>query len=95
MTKYGETNNFSVSGLTKEIEKYLNSELDYVIYNNKKVSVKRLKLNRKKHPEFLSLVKFEKERSNNKNFIGENLITSTGEIIHNKNKLAKVILSLI
>jgi uncharacterized cofD-like protein len=95
MTKYGETNNFTVSDFVNELEKYLKSNLDYVIYNTKKPSFKRLALNRKKHSELLGLVKFDKKISGNKKFIGENLITSSGEIVHNKNKLAKIILSLI
>jgi len=94
MTKYGETNDFSVLDFSKQIEKYLGSKLDYVVYNNKTISAQRLKMNKKKHPEFLGLVKFNKSLSKNKKFIGENLITSSGEIIHNPKKLAKVILSL-
>ena len=34
MTKYGETNNFSVEDFASEIEKYLGGKLDYVIYDN-------------------------------------------------------------
>ncbi len=94
MTKYGETNNFTVLDFVHELEKYLKSNLDYVIYNTKKPSSKRLALNRKKHSELLGLVKFDKEISRNQKFIGENLITSSGEIVHNKSKLAKIILSL-
>jgi len=94
MTKYGETNNFTVLHFVNELEKYLKSNLDYVIYNTKKPSLKRLALNRKKHSELLGLVKFDKKIASKK-FIGENLITSSGEIIHDKNKLAKIILSLI
>ncbi|MCP6718493.1 MAG: YvcK family protein [Patescibacteria group bacterium] len=94
MTKHGETNKFSVLDFSNEIEKYLKNKLDYVIYNRKKPSSKRLKLNQKKHPEFLSLVDFDK-LPKNKKFIGEDLITSTGEIIHDSDKVVKIILSLI
>jgi uncharacterized cofD-like protein len=95
MTKHGETNDFTVLHFVNELEKYLKSNLDYVIYNTQKPSFKRLALNKKKHSELLGLVKFDKEISGNKKFIGENLITSSGEIVHNKSKLAKIILSLI
>jgi len=61
MIKYGETNNFSVLDFTKEIEKYLGGELDYVIYNTKKPSAKRLKIYKKQHPELLNLVKFDQK----------------------------------
>jgi len=94
MTKHGETNEFSVLDFSNEIEKYLKNKLDYVIYNTKKPSSKRLKLNQKKHSEFLNLVGFNK-LPKNKRFIGENLITSTGEIVHDSDKVVKIILSLI
>lgn len=34
--KKGETDNFKVSDFEKEIEKYLNKKVDYIIFNNKK-----------------------------------------------------------
>lgn len=94
MTKYGETNKFSVLDFSNEIEKYLNNKLDYIIYNTKKPSLLRLKLNQKKYPEFLSLVSFNKLLGK-KRFIGKDLITSTGEIVHDSDKVVKIILSLI
>ncbi len=95
MTKHGETNNFSVLDFTNEIEKYLKSKLDYVIYNTKIPSVQRLKLNKKKHPELLNLIDFNKNLAKKKKFIGRDLITSSGEIVHDSDKVVKIILSLI
>ncbi len=106
MTKYGETNNFTVSDFVKEIEKYLRSSVDYVVYNTKKPSKKRL-LNYKKsyNPPFVSekslhsapilldLVGINKELSSDKKFIGQDLLPSSGPIIHDPNKLAKIILN--
>jgi len=94
MTKYGETNNFSVDDFTKEIEKYLGAELDFVIYNNKKPAAPRLKSYLKEHPEFLGMVKFGKKLKSSKKFIGENLLTSSGPIIHDPGKVSKLILKL-
>ena len=94
MTKYGETNNFTVSDFTNEIEKFLGSKVDYVIYNIKKPSVKRLAVYKKKHPELLDLVKFDKSL-NRRKFIGTNFLINRGPIVHDTNKLAKVILNLI
>ncbi len=95
MTKHGETNNFSVLDFTNEIEKYLKDGLDYVIYNTKRPSIQRLKSNKKKHPEFLNLIDFDKNLAKKKKFIGRDLITSSGEIVHDSDKVVKIILSLI
>lgn len=96
MTKYGETNNFSVLDFTNEIEKYLggNIDIDYIIYNTKKPSKKRLMRYKKEHPELLDLVSFDKNLSRDKKFIGIDLLPSTGAIVHDPNKLAKIILNL-
>ncbi len=95
MTKHGETNDFSVLDFSNEIEKYLKGKLDYVIYNTNKPTVKRLRLNKKKHSEFLNLVGFDKDLAGKKKFIGKDLITSTGEIVHDSDKVVKIILSFL
>ena len=95
MTKYGETNNFTVLEFTKEIEKYLKGKIDYVIYNTKVPGRKRLALNKKKYPRLLKMVKVDKSLSKNKKFIGKNILTTSGEIVHDTNKLTKTILSLL
>ncbi len=94
MTKYGETNNFTVSDFTKEIEKFLGNELDCVIYNTKNPSPKKLTACQKEHPELLNLVKFSKDLTKNKKFIGRDILTKSDEIIHNPKKLVKIILNL-
>ena len=107
MTKYGETNNFTVLDFVKEIEKYLQGPVDYVVYNTKQPSEKRL-FNYKKtyNPPFVSekslhsapilldLVKFDKGMTQNKKFIGVDLLPLSGPIIHRPDKLAKVIMNL-
>ncbi|MDI6602683.1 MAG: uridine diphosphate-N-acetylglucosamine-binding protein YvcK [Patescibacteria group bacterium] len=93
MTKYGETNNFTVLDFVKEIERYLGSEADYVIYNNfipKKIRIKKYQ---KEHPELLEMVKIN-ENLSSKKFIGKNLLLKKGPIEHDPNKIAKVILNL-
>lgn len=94
MTKYGETNNFQVADFAEEIENYLSVPLDYVIFNNNKVSARRLKKYKKEHPELLDLVGFTKELSGNKKFIGADLVSSSGSVIHDSGKLTKIILQL-
>jgi uncharacterized cofD-like protein len=99
MTKSGETNNFSVSDFTSEIEKYLDSELDYVIYNAKKPPKIRLQKYKKEHPELLNLVRFDKKLAPHRTcsgarFIGANLLPSAGPIVHHSGKLVKILLKL-
>ena len=94
MTKYGETNNFTVTDFIKEIEKYSGGEVDCVIYNTKKPSPRRLATYKKQHPELLDLVKFDQEIIGDKEFIGTDLLFPSGPIVHHPDKLAKVILSI-
>jgi len=94
MTKYGETNNFTVLDFTKEIENFLGSKLNNVLYNTKKPSKKRLIIYKKSHPEMLDMVKFNKDLSENKKFIGVNLLPPSGPIVHDPKKIVKIILSL-
>ena len=93
MTKYGETNKFTVLDFTREIEKLLGGEIDRVIYNTKNPSIKRITSYRKEHRELLEMVKVNQDLDEKK-FIGENLLTSSGSIIHDSNKLIKLIFKL-
>jgi uncharacterized cofD-like protein len=93
MTKYGETNNFSVLDFTKEIEKYLSTELDYVIYNNFIPPKEYIKRYRKKHPELLNIVSINDNLDKTK-FIGENLLLKNRLLEHDPKKIAKIIMSL-
>ncbi|MBD3208107.1 MAG: uridine diphosphate-N-acetylglucosamine-binding protein YvcK [Candidatus Nealsonbacteria bacterium] len=95
MTKHGETNDFTVLDFTREIEKRLQNPVDYVIYNESIPSEERLSLNKKMHPELIDMVKPGASLSPEEKFIGADLITSDGEIVHDPKKLTKVILSLI
>jgi len=93
MTKHGETNNFTILDFVKEIEKYLESELDYVIYNNFIPSKKRIKNYRKKHPELLELVPINEDLAKAK-FIGKNLLLKRGPIEHSPKEITKTIINL-
>lgn len=93
MTKYGETNNFSVLDFTKEIEKYLSGEIDYVIYNNSLPDQKIIKRYKASHPELLDLVKIDENLPREK-FIGRNLLKKES-IEHDPKKVAKILISLL
>jgi len=94
MTKYGETNNFSVLDFTNEIENYLGGSLDYVIYNNFSPEKGRIENYKKSHSELMELVKVNENLPEEK-FIGENLLYKKGPIEHDPEKVAKVLMNLI
>jgi len=94
MTKYGETNSFSVLDFSREIEKYLDSSLDYVIYNTSIPSPARIKNYKRERPELLSQVVINKNLPKGK-FIGKNLLLKNGPIEHDPQKAAKTLLSLL
>ena len=93
MTKYGETNKFSVLDFTSKVEEFLGGEVDRVIYNSKKPSEKRIASYKKEHRELLEMVEVNKDLDKKK-FIGEDLLVSSGPIVHDSNKLVKLILKL-
>ncbi|MFH1280526.1 MAG: gluconeogenesis factor YvcK family protein [Candidatus Beckwithbacteria bacterium] len=90
MTKHGETNNFTVSDFTLEIEKLLNGKVDFVIYNTKNPGSQRLAKYKKEHRELLELVE---NKTSDLRFIGTDLISFFGPVVHDSNKLAKAIFS--
>lgn len=94
MTKYGETNEFSVKDFSNAIEKLLGGSLDYVIYNNFFPSRKDVKSYIKEYPELLSLAKSEKGLSSQK-FIGANLLLRKNIIEHDSLKLSKIIMRIL
>ena len=97
MTKHGETHDFSVLDFSKEIERFLDQELDIVIYNTGKPSKEILKKSKKENPELIELVNFVssgKIHDLKKKFIGADLLPPSGKIVHDPNKLSKIILKL-
>ncbi len=92
MTKYGETNNFSVLNFTEEIEKYLGKQVDYVIYNNFVPKKKLIRKHKSKYPMLLELVKINNNLAKDK-FIGKNLLLKES-IEYNSKKLTKLIMNL-
>ncbi len=109
MTKSGETNNFSVLDFTKEVEKYMGCQLDSVVYNTEIPDKKRIKEYKKEEPLILDLVKIDSSINSRQTekkpapyrtagsgagFIGKNLLTSSGPIVHEPNKIVKILLKL-
>ena len=94
MTKLGETQGFSVLDFTREIEKYIGTNLDFVIYNNKIPSKERIEETKKEGEFLLDIVSFE-NLPKDKKFVGEDLITEEGEILHDSQKLLRILSNLI
>ncbi len=93
MTKNGETNDFSVSDFVNEIEKYLGDEVDYAIYNKTLSSKEKIKKTKKENPSLIDVVEVNKSLPRKK-FIGEDLSSVSGLVVHDPQKLAKIILRL-
>jgi uncharacterized cofD-like protein len=93
MTKNGETNNFSVSDFAEKIEEWLHGDLDFVLYNTNKPSGERLNQYKTEHKELIGFV----EVNNNldpKKFIGRDLLTVDGPIVHDSKKIAENLINL-
>ncbi len=95
MAKHGETNNFTILDLTVKIEEFIGGKLDYIIYNTKIPSKKRLAAYKKTHPELLNLIKIGGGKIPAEKFIGADVIISRGAIAHDPEKIANVIMRIL
>ncbi|MEK7160602.1 MAG: gluconeogenesis factor YvcK family protein [Patescibacteria group bacterium] len=94
MTKFGETNDFSVQDFAMVIEKYLGRGiLNYVIFNEAAFPKKLFKAYAREKKFF---VKFdlEKKKSGLK-YLGADLISHKTLIRHDPDKLARIILNIL
>ena len=91
ITKLGETNNFSVIDFVDEVEKYLGCELDFVIYNQQKVSSERIKKYRQEESSILNLARIDKKMDGRK-FIGTKILEKKGLIVYNPKKLVELVM---
>lgn len=92
MTKFGETNNFTVLDFYNEVKKYLNKNIDLLIFNDAKIPQNILK---KYELENSFPVKFNLDKLKNINYIKRNLIIIKDIVRHDSDKLAKVIIENI
>lgn len=95
MAKKGETDGFCVLDFVREIEKFLDSGIDYVIYNTAEPSLEKLGEFKKNHPELLKMTRIDDNLPKNK-FIGADLLDNNSEeIAHDPQKLSRLLLTLI
>lgn len=95
ISKNGETNNFTVLSLTSKIEEFIGGKLDYVIYNTKIPSAKRVEAYKKDHPELLNLIKIGNDHLAAEKFIAADVIVSRGGITHDPEKIADIIMKIL
>lgn len=94
MTKYGETNDYSVQDFYNKITEYLGKAcINHVIYNTAEFP-KELLLKYAEKKQFP--IKFDKNKKVNGNveFIGDNFLNVTDIARHNSEKLARKIMGL-
>jgi len=89
MTKYGETNDYTLKDFVDELGKYTN--LDYIIVNNKKPDSKRLK----KYSRERSIPVIVPANFSPKGLLKKGVMTTRGLIRHDYEKLAKVLMKII
>ena len=94
MTKYGETNDFSVLDFASEMEKYMGCSLDFIIYNAEIPSMERIDKYKKEELGILDLVEVNKDLDNKK-FISSNILINDGPIVYDPKKLMEIIMSLV
>lgn len=91
MTKKGETEGFSVSDFAIETEKYIGTKLDNIIYNSRVPDKTRIEEHRKSVQGISEPVKIDKELDGR--FMGKDLITKSGKVVYDPDKLANAILA--
>jgi uncharacterized cofD-like protein len=93
MTKFGETNNFSVMDFTREMESYIGCKLDFVVYNTNIPAKERIRNFKKEDKGALYSVRID-EGLNVDKFIGYDLILRSGPILHDPQKTIKILIKL-
>lgn len=91
MTKYGETNGFCVEDHVKIVEKYLEQEVDFVIYNNN-VNIRKKIL--ESYMEEKAFPVTPKGKLDSGKFFPFDLINNKLPLRHNPKKLAQAILEV-
>lgn len=94
MQKLGETNNFSVLDITKEVEKYIGCDLDFVIYNTGEISKEKMELYKKGNPTLIGPISIDDNLQKGK-FIGENLLLNNSVMEHDPQKVFKILEKLV
>ena len=95
MTKFGETNKYTVLNFVDKLEEYLGKGiLDYVLVNTKKPGIARIRKYEKEYAEF---VKYDKKDFAEKPYqvITKSLLRKKGFVRHDSAKLARALVVLL
>lgn len=96
MTKWGETQNYSIKDFTEAIEKYLGVFLDFVIFNNNIPSKDTIKkYQEEKKEEFVLNPPIINNDLDKNKFIGEDLLLDGLEIKYDQQKLFSFLKKII
>ena len=97
MSKRGETDGYDVSMFTREIEKYLGDEVDRVLYNNRQPTPARVARHKAADKTAVEVVRLNKagRALDGGKFIGLDLLTKSGPVVHDPEKVAAAIIELI
>jgi len=90
MTKYGETNNFNASDFLREVEKYLDKNVDYIILNSEEPKLEISEKYRKENSFFVK-PDLEGDKVKKSNLIGDD----TPLFRHDSEKLVRNIMEII
>ncbi len=93
VSRQGETHGFSVGKLAAEVEKYMGSSLDYVLYHNKPINTELLEKYEKEESMVCAPLAMENDLPKNK-FIGADILKNT-EFAYDPQKVIREIFKLI
>jgi uncharacterized cofD-like protein len=94
MTKFGESDNFTVNDFTREVEAVVKRQFDYILVNNGQVDKKTIKRYKEQKAELVKINKKMKD-SGRKYVIGD-FLSEIGEVVrHDSQKLAQAIEKII
>jgi len=94
MQKLGETNNFSVLDITREIEKYIGCSLDFIIYSTGLISKEKMDIYKNENPSLIAPISIDSNLQKDK-FIGENLLLDDSTMEHDPQKVFKTLERLV
>lgn len=93
VSRQGETQGFTIKKFAQEVEQYMGSDLDYVLYNNEPINLDFLKKYEKEEKMICAPLEIENDLPKNK-FIGTNLLKSD-EFAYDPKKVIRQIFKLI
>ncbi len=95
MTKFGESNGFSVEDFVEVIENYMGSELDFVLYNTRMPDDKRVREFKLEEPLLLEVVKRKSKDDEGGKFVGRDLLLDEGPVVYDPKKVRKALLEIM